>query len=97
MKVLLTYCSNYLSCTECNAKVDAVDVCGKCTKCYALMLTKCKRNVVCKVKIKEDDDKSKEATFFANILTKLNLISSSVADSDIESALGSANPEVCDQ
>ena len=83
------YCSNYLSCTECNAKVDTVDgVCGKCTKCYAVMkLAKCKRNVVCKVKI-EEDDKSKEATIFANVLTKLiGPISTSVGDGDIERML----------
>ena len=51
------YYSNYLSCTECNAKVDPVDsICGKCTKCFAMVkLSKCKNNIVCKVKLEEED------------------------------------------
>ena len=58
-----------------------------------MKLAKCKRNLMCKVKI--EDDNSKEATIFVNVLTKLiGPISSSIADADI---LGSANPEAYDQ
>ena len=70
-------------------------VCGKCTKRYAVMkLAKWKRNVVCKVKI-EEDDQTKQATIFANVLTKP---CDCIADGDIvKMLLPSQFISICDR
>ena len=46
----------YLSCPECNSKVQQIDtICGECTKCSgAVKLSKCPGNMTAKVKLKDD-------------------------------------------
>ena len=48
---------HYLSCPECNSKVQEIDtICGECTKCSgAVKLSKCPGNMIAKVKLEDDE------------------------------------------
>ena len=60
----------YLSCPECNSKVQQMDtICGECTKCSgAVKLSKCPGNMIAKVKLEDDEGKLHLATMFTNVI-----------------------------
>ena len=62
----------YLSCPECKSKVQPIDsICGQCTKCGVVKLSKCPSNMLAKVKLEDDQGKCHFATMFTSVILSI--------------------------